>query len=92
MTLISLITPLLLSEVASLGINAACASCYLQSKSFCTRQELDPDEFPRWITFHDKFSGESPCFFCEKCYQAFHYDQEGRLLYEDFQVFPYAYD
>ncbi len=46
----------------------------------------------KWITFNDKNSGESPCFFCEKCFNDFHYDENGKLIYNDFEVFPYMYD
>ncbi|ORY01467.1 hypothetical protein K493DRAFT_209622 [Basidiobolus meristosporus CBS 931.73] len=44
-----------------------------------------------YVTINDFHSGETPCYFCEHCYEPFHYDSQGRLLYE-YQVFPYAHD
>ena len=34
-------------------------------------------------------AAENPCFFCEGCYDALHYDQSGRILYDDFAVYDY---
>lgn len=38
------------------------------------------------MTFGDKNAPENPCFWCDSCYRPFHYSEEGRLLYDDFQV------
>jgi len=46
------------------------------------------------ITYNDrlvlpKFTG-GPSFFCDQCYHMLHYDENNRLLYDDFAVFPYS--
>lgn len=46
----------------------------------------------KYVTYGDRFAPESPYFYCNTCYQQFHYDHEGNLLYEDFKVFPYYHD
>ncbi|KAL1917012.1 uncharacterized protein VTP21DRAFT_5210 [Calcarisporiella thermophila] len=46
--------------------------------------------FPaNYITVNDIPAGETPTYFCEECYEKFHYGPDGKLLY-DHQVFPYA--
>ncbi|KAG0073206.1 small nuclear RNA activating complex, polypeptide 3 [Podila epicladia] len=46
----------------------------------------------QFVTIDDRLAGESPCYFCQQCYYAFHYDIKGNLLYDDFRVFPYVYE
>ncbi|KAJ1954965.1 hypothetical protein IWQ62_005635 [Dispira parvispora] len=58
--------------------------CFLRRHK-CRMCRMSPAEF---VTIDDVYSGESPCFFCQNCYNLFHYDQEGKLLYE-YQMFPY---
>ncbi|KAJ1659814.1 hypothetical protein IWQ61_001152 [Dispira simplex] len=58
--------------------------CFLRRHK-CRMCRTSPAEF---VTINDVYSGESPCFFCQTCYNLFHYDQDGKLLYE-YQVFPY---
>ena len=41
-----------------------------------------------WITYNDKLAAESPAFFCRHCFDGLHKDEQGRLLYQDFSVFP----
>ncbi|EFC50354.1 predicted protein [Naegleria gruberi] len=43
----------------------------------------------KWVTFRDKFTSDDPSFFCDSCYRQFHYDHDGTLLYNDFNVFKY---
>ncbi|KAJ2722884.1 hypothetical protein GGI07_003011 [Coemansia sp. Benny D115] len=43
----------------------------------------------QYVTKNDFHSGMSPCYFCEKCYQPFHFDADGNKLLEH-DVFPYA--
>lgn len=45
-----------------------------------------------WITVNDRLAPENPCSFCQACYEALHYDEQGRLLYNDFRVYPYYHD
>jgi hypothetical protein len=41
------------------------------------------------VTYGDKLAPENPFFFCDACYHQLHYDNDGNLIYDDFQVFPY---
>ncbi|KAJ2515425.1 hypothetical protein H4217_005179 [Coemansia sp. RSA 1939] len=43
----------------------------------------------QYVTKNDFHSGMSPCYFCEKCYSPFHFDNDGKKLLEH-DVFPYA--
>eukprot|EP00727_Mastigamoeba_balamuthi_P005488 m51a1_g1559 hypothetical protein (371) ;mRNA; r:32095-33486 len=45
----------------------------------------------RHVTYYDKHAPESPCLWCSECYNKFHFCN-GRLLYEDFQVFDYVHE
>ena len=45
-----------------------------------------------WITFDDKYSPVNPCFYCDRCYKMFHYDQHGQLTCNDFEVYRYFHD
>jgi snRNA-activating protein complex (SNAPc), subunit 3 len=45
-----------------------------------------------YVTYEDRLAPTSPCFFCSDCYVKLHYDLEGKILYEDFQVFPYYHE
>ncbi|KAF9966611.1 small nuclear RNA activating complex, polypeptide 3 [Mortierella alpina] len=45
-----------------------------------------------YITIDDRLAGETPSYFCEECYDVFHYDVDGNILYDDFKVFLYAHD
>ncbi|KAF9562815.1 small nuclear RNA activating complex, polypeptide 3 [Mortierella alpina] len=45
-----------------------------------------------YITIDDRLAGETPSYFCEECYDVFHYDEDGNILYDDFKVFLYAFD
>eukprot|EP01100_Stratorugosa_tubuloviscum_P005139 TRINITY_DN2335_c0_g1_i2.p1 TRINITY_DN2335_c0_g1~~TRINITY_DN2335_c0_g1_i2.p1 ORF type:complete len:485 (+),score=169.70 TRINITY_DN2335_c0_g1_i2:64-1455(+) len=58
-------------------------------KRKCNVCDIHPAKF---VTFEDKLAPESPSFFCQKCYQQLHYDFEGRLLYDDFEVYPYFHE
>ncbi|KAG0375585.1 small nuclear RNA activating complex, polypeptide 3 [Mortierella sp. AD032] len=42
-----------------------------------------------YVTVDDRLAGETPCYFCEQCYDRFHYDVDGNILYDDFRVFRY---
>lgn len=37
-------------------------------------------------------SSENPAAFCADCYHALHYTQDGELLADDFEVFPYYHE
>lgn len=51
------------------------------------------DTFPaRYVTYNDRMATEDPFFYCEHCYRPLHYDYEGRVLYSDFEVFPYYHE
>lgn len=44
-----------------------------------------------YVTVDDRLAGETPCYFCEQCYDSFHYDVDGNILYDDFRVFRYPH-
>lgn len=46
----------------------------------------------KYLTYGDKLTDTNPSFFCQHCYFMLHYDSNGKLLYQDFQVFPYLHD
>jgi len=51
------------------------------------------DIYPaKFVTYGDRLSQENPCFYCDYCYRPLHYSFEGKLLFEDFQVFPYYHE
>eukprot|EP00771_Trimastix_marina_P004157 gnl/Trimastix_PCT/898.p1 GENE.gnl/Trimastix_PCT/898~~gnl/Trimastix_PCT/898.p1 ORF type:complete len:351 (-),score=112.88 gnl/Trimastix_PCT/898:17-1069(-) len=51
------------------------------------------DIFPaRYVTYGDRMATEDPFFYCEHCYRPLHYDAAGRILYSDFEVFPYYHE
>ncbi|CAG8588430.1 1858_t:CDS:10, partial [Diversispora eburnea] len=37
------------------------------------------------VTINDFLSGESPAYFCDRCYYQFHYNSKNELLYDNFQ-------
>lgn len=39
------------------------------------------------VTVGDKYSGEYVCYFCDNCYKSLHYDENGDLLYDDFDYY-----
>lgn len=44
------------------------------------------------IVYGDRHGDENPAVFCVQCYHALHYNKEGQLLYDDFEVFPYFHE
>ncbi|RHZ80521.1 hypothetical protein Glove_134g231 [Diversispora epigaea] len=36
------------------------------------------------VTINDFLSGESPAYFCDRCYYQFHYNSKNELLYDNF--------
>jgi len=46
----------------------------------------------RNVTFNDPFGEGNPTFFCDQCYRPLHYDISGKLLYRDFEVYPYWHE
>jgi hypothetical protein len=49
-------------------------------------------KFARKVTYEDRSAPHTPYFWCEDCYGAMHYDENGTALYTDFRVFPYEAD
>jgi len=45
-----------------------------------------------YVTVSDRLAPDSPCYFCDQCYRPFHYTFEGKLLYDDFEVYPYVHE
>ncbi|CAI6003522.1 unnamed protein product [Closterium sp. NIES-64] len=60
--------------------------CYLRRCSVC-----DVNASTR-VVYHDKLLAVDPSFLCEQCYHLLHYDEEGNLLYSDFQVYNYYHE
>ncbi|KAI9282111.1 snRNA-activating protein of 50kDa MW C terminal-domain-containing protein [Umbelopsis sp. AD052] len=56
------------------------------ARSKCHMCQYWPAEF---VTLNDVVSGYSPCFFCSRCYVPFHYDKQGKKLW-DHEVRTYA--
>lgn len=44
------------------------------------------------MTYGDPFADAEPFFWCEECYQAMHYNPEGKLHTENFLVFKYTHE
>lgn len=64
--------------------------CFVQrlSRILCSACESFAADF---VCYGDKLANGNPTYFCMYCYQPFHYNSEGALLYSDFQVFPYTH-
>ncbi len=43
----------------------------------------------RVVTVEDAHAPDSPYFWCQACFEQFHYDEEGNPIYEEFKHFPY---
>ncbi|PVU94888.1 hypothetical protein BB561_002202 [Smittium simulii] len=56
------------------------------SRHKCRMCLLYPASF---VTTNDFHAGETPCYFCQHCYRAFHYDSNNKLIL-DHNVYPYA--
>ncbi|CAI2189775.1 18163_t:CDS:2, partial [Funneliformis geosporum] len=37
------------------------------------------------VTVNDFFAGETPAYFCDQCYNQYHYDNSSNLIYDNFQ-------
>ncbi|KAJ1930293.1 hypothetical protein IWQ60_000405 [Tieghemiomyces parasiticus] len=59
-------------------------SCFIHRYK-CRMCRLLPAEY---VTINDFHSGENPCFFCQNCYDLFHYDANGQPLYT-YSAYPY---
>ena len=69
--------------------------CLRFQRKFKRRKCLICDLYPACkVTVNDKLALENPCFWCEKCYEAFHVGpSEGQeLLWKDFDLYPYFHD
>mmetsp|Transcript_10680 Transcript_10680/g.26985 ORF Transcript_10680/g.26985 Transcript_10680/m.26985 type:complete len:379 (+) Transcript_10680:392-1528(+) len=44
-----------------------------------------------YVTYGDKKAIDSPCLFCEQCYDFLHKSSDGELLYDDFEVYRYPF-
>lgn len=43
-------------------------------------------EVAHLTTNGDKYSGRNPCNWCRNCFDEFHHDKDGKLLYNDFEI------
>jgi hypothetical protein len=48
--------------------------------------------FANFVLYDHGWTDSSPLFMCERCYDLFHYDEKGMLLYDTFKVFPYYHE
>lgn len=84
------------SSVRYADASVRCVAFIRPSKFFSIRNGdlfwKQADCLFRFVTYSDMLSGEHPCFWCELCYRLFHYDVEGKLIQQNFQVFPYYHD
>ncbi|CEG43434.1 Small nuclear RNA activating protein complex-50kD subunit (SNAP50) [Plasmopara halstedii] len=46
----------------------------------------------KFVCYGDRLATVDPMFYCNRCYQAAHYDANGKLLYDDFLSFPFVQD
>lgn len=46
----------------------------------------------KWVVYKDKQSPENPTFYCENCHKQFHYSQDGKPLYEGYEVYDYYHE
>lgn len=46
----------------------------------------------KFICYGDRMGISDPMFFCDRCYRVAHFDSAGKLVYKDFQAFPYIQD
>jgi snRNA-activating protein complex subunit 3 len=44
------------------------------------------------VTYGDKLAAESPSFFCKLCFDAVHCDENGKLMYNDFEDYQYDHE
>ena len=42
----------------------------------------------RWIVYNSDNAPENPCFFCDQCFKAFHYDEHNRKI-GNFKAYKY---
>ena len=45
----------------------------------------------QYITYGDRLAVNNPTHYCQHCYHMLHYATDGKLLYDDFVVFPYLH-
>ncbi|KAK2954198.1 putative snRNA-activating protein complex subunit 3 [Blattamonas nauphoetae] len=51
------------------------------------------DIFPaRCVTYSDRMATDDPYFYCDHCYRPLHYTSDNRLLFTDFETFPYYHE
>lgn len=43
------------------------------------------------VTFNDKNTVFSPYYWCDECFGKIHVDEHGKLLYDDFEMYPYEH-
>ena len=44
------------------------------------------------MTYGDKLAPCSPCFFCNKCFDTLHLDEDGKPLYADYVRYAYHHE
>jgi len=46
----------------------------------------------KFVCKNDRLSIGKPLYICDSCYRLTHYDKNGKLLYNDFTLYPYYHD
>lgn len=44
------------------------------------------------LTVDDRLAPENPCAFCKDCFESLHFNSKGRIVYDDFSLYPYIGD
>eukprot|EP01006_Ploeotia_vitrea_P056960 TRINITY_DN68140_c5_g4_i1.p1 TRINITY_DN68140_c5_g4~~TRINITY_DN68140_c5_g4_i1.p1 ORF type:complete len:428 (-),score=26.81 TRINITY_DN68140_c5_g4_i1:856-2100(-) len=44
------------------------------------------------VTFNDCLCCENPTFFCEQCYHKLHFTKDSKILYDNFELYPYWHE
>lgn len=65
-----------------------CPGGVVEHRRMC---ELCANQDASRITFYDKHTPHSPYYWCDGCFESLHVDEHGKLLYDDFEVYPYEH-
>ncbi|KAL6621614.1 snRNA-activating protein of 50kDa MW C terminal-domain-containing protein [Neocallimastix sp. 'constans'] len=50
--------------------------------------KLCANKLAKWITYDDMYASDNPCIWCQDCFDNFHKDKDGNLLYDNFKILP----
>ena len=58
----------------------------------CSTNKRRNVNYSKFVVYDHKLVDRSPTFFCEECYDKYHYNNNGTLLYDQFKVYPYYHE